>query len=118
MNEFTSIQVPRYIFPPLELVGIFKPLEWNEFLRDLRKVERECGQNKNDRVTVLAAMCIDKKIDTMGLIIRVLGLLGYDRGHVAIIVKKWNGRHPDRHLWFVDGAGKYHSLPNTIFAAA
>lgn len=72
MNEFTSIQVPRYIFPPLELVGIFKPLEWNEFLRDLRKVERECGQNKNDRVTVLAAMCIDKKIDTMGLIIRGL----------------------------------------------
>lgn len=118
MNEFTSIQVPQYQFPPLEVVDIFKPHEWDDFLRELRNVDRECGENKNDRVVVLAAICIERKINTMGLIIHVLGLLGYNRGHVAIIVKSWTGRNPDRHLWLVDSAGKYHTLPNTMLAAA
>ena len=117
MNEFTSIQVPRYIFPPLELVGIFKPLEWNEFLRDLRKVRSTCGRNQNDCAVVSIAMCIDNKIDTMRLIRDVLALVGYNPRHVAIMVKLYTGRHPDRHLWNLDNAGRYHTIPNTMLAA-
>ena len=118
MSECTFIRVPEYQFPPFELTEFLGPDEWDEFLRELRKVKSTCGENQNDCAAVSIAMCIDNKIDTMRLILGVLGPFGYNRGHIAIIVKSWTGRNPDRHLWFVDGAGKYHSLPNTMLAAA
>ena len=117
IEEYTYMPLPKQ-FPPFELCSIFGPVEWDKFLKDLRVVERTCGENSNDRLAALIAICIENEIDTMGYIIHVLVPFGYKRGHVAIILKSWTGRNRDRHLWFVDAAGKYHSLPNTIFAAA
>lgn len=118
MSECTFIRVPEYQFPPFELTGFLGPDEWDEFLRELRKVKSAYGENQNDCAAVSIAMCIDNKIDTMRLIRDVLALVGYNPRHVAIMVKLYTGLNPARHLWIVDSAGKYHSLPNTILAAA
>ncbi len=110
MNEFAHMFTGPYQFPPIELTVFMGPAEWDELLNDLRAVERQCGANRNDCAAVLISICIDNKIDTMRLILDVLGPFGYDRAHIAIIVKSWTGRNPDRHRWTVDSAGKYHTI--------
>ena len=118
MTEFTSIIVPQYQVPPVELASVFRPDAWAKFLRELRKVKCACGDNQNDCATVSIAMCIDNKIDTMRLIRDVLALVGYNPRHIAIIVNLWTGRNPDRHLWNVDSSGKYQMIPTTLLATA
>lgn len=112
----TLIALPEQ-FPPFELSSVFGPDEWDKFLATLRTVEVDCSPNKNDRVAALATVCIDNQIDTMGLILGVLGPFGYDRRHVAKIVRLWTGNNPDRYLWNVDGAGKYRCIQKDEVAA-
>ena len=110
MTEFAHMFTAPYQFPPIELTLIFDPVEWDDMLKKLSAVERDCGDNKNDCVTVLIAVCIENQIDTMGLILDVLGPFGYDRRHVAIHVKLWTGITPGQALWNVGTNGKYYLI--------
>lgn len=101
---------PPYQFPPVGLDSVFDPDEWDEFLDNLREIESACGSNKNECVAILIAVCIENKIDTMAHIIGVLVPFGYDRGHVAKIVRLWTGSNPVRCWWTLDGSGKYRAI--------
>lgn len=110
MTEFAHMFTSPYQFPPIELTLIFGPYEWDELLKNLRLAEAASGKNKHDCVTALIAVCIDNQIDTMGLILDVLGPFGYDRRHVAIHIKLWTGNTPGQALWNVGTNGKYYLI--------
>ena len=110
MTEVSLVATRPYQFPPFALSSVFGPDEWDEFLSTLREIERGCGLNSNDRAATLIAVCIESQIDTMANIIGVLEPFGYERGHIAKIVRLWTGNNPDRYWWSVDVTGNYRVI--------
>ncbi len=63
--------------------------------------------NKNDRVIVLATVCIQRGANKLSTIIRFLTPLGFDHRHIAAIVRGNTGINPDAYRWHVDAAGRF-----------
>ena len=89
---------------------MFEPDEWHQFLRELGELERACGSNKHDRVMMVLHACIDRGIDKMGSLLSVLSSLGYNRGHVARMLKDRTGNIPGVHFWACDAEGRYRNI--------
>lgn len=75
--------------------------EFEELLGGLRKLDRSLGPavNKHDRVIVLVHACLDQGANTRAQIMALLKPLGFDRRHIAIVLKAETGNDPTRHRW-------------------
>ena len=79
----------------------------------LRGLIVACGHkvSKHDLAIVLITACIEHGLDTRRRIVGALGHLGFNHGHVAIILDEGTGRSPDGYHWQIDGEGRYAVHP-------
>jgi hypothetical protein len=78
-----------------------------------------CGPeaNRHDLGTVLIGACIENGVDTVGGIIRALAPLGFNGGHVALLLREGCGDDPERRLWRRDAERRYTLLPQPAVPA-
>ena len=75
----------------------------------LRELANQCeigGVNRNDAGIALITACIEEGFDTRPRIVGALKALGFDRGHIAILLKEETGADPRRHRWAQDDEGR------------
>lgn len=73
--------------------------------RRLRELMQACKANKNDRMIVLIAACIDEGFDRYPRIMGAVKCLGFDDHHARIILNKSIGVH-----WTRDESRIYRNL--------
>ena len=91
-------------------IVIRKPAGEPSFQRRLEDLIQACGPecSKNDQATVLIVACIEEGVANGPEIIQTLKGLGFDRQHIAIMLKKQSGPSVERHRWWRDELGQYH----------
>lgn len=101
-----GIEVPGFpTFFPAE-VHPDQAIALIERLRRMKQSCEACMKSKHDRVFTLVLCCLDEGINTMGTILTVLEAIGFNRKHVALIVREWTGSNPGRHRWWIDAEGR------------
>jgi hypothetical protein len=72
-----------------------------EVLEGLRRLDYACGPSvsKHDRAIVLIHACIDQGANTRAQIMAHLTPLGFNKGHIAIVLSAGTGDDPSRHRW-------------------
>lgn len=80
-----------------------------ELFNGFRELLDSCGleTSKHDRAIVLIEACIDQGIDTRARIVGVAKHLGFEHGHIAILLAQNTGRSPDSYRWQRDKDGQY-----------
>ena len=68
----------------------------------------EFGPNKHDQAAAAIGAIICEGFDTSTSIIENVTRLGFNRQHVALVLKKNCGSDPKRHPWSRDKGGRYH----------
>lgn len=63
--------------------------------------------NKHERVLVLISACIVEGMDTFARIIGALVRLGFNRKHVALLLKEGTGNSAEQHRWRKGADGRY-----------
>lgn len=82
-----------------------RDLETVAIFRRLRELMQACKANKNDRMIVLIAACIDEGFDKWPRIEGAVKCLGFDEKHARIVLNKSIGVQ-----WTRDESGIYRNL--------
>ena len=112
--EFSSPREPAPMktqASPEAIAPLSAAATFNAFER-LRALLKSLGpeSNKHDRALVLISACIAEGIDTRPRILGALHLLGFNRGHGAILLREGTGTSPDAHRWRKAADGRYKTL--------
>ena len=83
-------------------------------LRDLDRHLTAAGLKKHDRAHMLINACLAEGFDEGGRILGVLARLGFDKRHVAIILKAGTQRQPEWPNWGRHDNGKYYAPPEAF----
>lgn len=76
---------------------------------NLKALLAVCGPSRNDQFDVVVSACIDVGIKTYEHIFDTATSLGFRESQVRIRLAKGEGPNPERHRWWRDAEGIYHS---------